>query len=245
MLAGDWLRAAEKLPETADPRAVLGDGPALVLAPHPDDELLGCGGLIAAAAAAGLPLRVVVVSDGTGSHPAVPPARLKALREAETRAAIAALGLPPKALGFLGLADQGVPAEGAGRDAAVAAILAGGAPATILATWRHDPHADHAATFAIAEALARALPGARLLAYPVWGWAHAWPIAGFPLPPAPRLAAPPRGHRFDISRWLPAKRAAIAAHRSQTGGLPGGFTLPAAALALADRPFEILLEATP
>ena len=125
MLAGDWLRAAEKLPETADPRAVLGDGPALVLAPHPDDESLGCGGLIAAAAAAGLPLRVVVVSDGTGSHPAVPPARLKALREAETRAAIAALGLPPKALGFLGLADQGVPAEGAGRDAAVAAILAG------------------------------------------------------------------------------------------------------------------------
>ena len=244
MLAGEWLRLAEALPETTAPRAVLGDGPVLVMAPHPDDESIGCGGLIAAAAEAGLALRVVVVSDGTGSHPGMPSAALRARREAETRAAADALGLPTGAVEFLGLPDQGVPDHGPARDAAAAAILAGGAPAIILATWRHDPHADHAATFAIAEAVVRAAPGTRLLAYPVWGWAHAYPIPGFPLPPPPRFSAPPGGHRFGIRRWLPAKRAAIAAHASQTGGLAGGFTLPPEALALADRPFEIYLETT-
>ncbi|MDB5373968.1 MAG: family deacetylase [Belnapia sp.] len=244
MLAGDWLRAAESLPETDDPRQVLGDGPVLVLAPHPDDESLGCGGLIAAAVEVGLPLRVMVVSDGTGSHPRLPRAMMRDLREAETKTAVAALGLPPTALEFLRLPDQAVPAAGEGLAAAVAAIIRSGRPATILATWEHDPHGDHVATFAIAAAAARAL-GARLLAYPVWGWAHAWPIPDFPLPDPPWLAAPPRGHRFDIQRWLPAKRAAIAAHASQTGQLAGGFALPPEALALADRPFEVLLETFP
>ncbi|RYI86436.1 MAG: PIG-L family deacetylase [Acetobacteraceae bacterium] len=244
MLAGDWLRAAEALPETEDPRVVLGDGPALLLAPHPDDESLGCGGLIAAAADAGLPLRIQVISDGGGSHPRLPRDILRRLREAETRAAVAALGLPAAALGFMGLPDQAVPLAGPAFDRAVATLLAAGRPETILVTWQHDPHCDHAASFAIGAALARA-SGARLLAYPVWGLAHAWPDAGFPLPPEPRLDAPPRGHRFGMARWLPAKRAAIAAHASQMGQLPGGFTLPPELLALADRPFELLLDCTP
>lgn len=245
MPAGDWLRAAEALPETEDPRVVLGSGPSLLLAPHPDDESLGCGGLIAAAAEAGLPLRIEVVSDGGGSHPRLPRHVLRRLREAETRAAVAALGLPATALGFLGLPDQAVPAAGPEFDRAVATLLASGEPPeTILVSWQHDPHCDHAASFAIGAALARAT-GARLLAYPVWGLAHAWPVPGFPLPPAPCMAAPPRGHRFGMAHWLPAKRAAIAAHASQAGQLAGGFTLPPALLALADRPFELLLECTP
>jgi LmbE family N-acetylglucosaminyl deacetylase len=51
----------------------------MVLAPHPDDETLGCGGLITELTAKGRPPVVVVVTDGTGSHPAsrsYPPARL-------------------------------------------------------------------------------------------------------------------------------------------------------------------------
>ncbi len=41
----------------------------LVLAAHPDDETLGAGGLVAMAARAGMPVRVVVATDGEGSHP--------------------------------------------------------------------------------------------------------------------------------------------------------------------------------
>ncbi|MBU8537832.1 PIG-L deacetylase family protein [Falsiroseomonas tokyonensis] len=254
MKAGDWLRAAERdLPTGTDPAALLGpDGAALVLAPHPDDESLGCGGLIAACAAAGRRVTVVVVSDGAGSHPgseAWPPPRLAALRQAETRAAVTELGLDAgRDLHFLGLPDRAVPWQGPAFDAALAR-LAQLAPArcTILAAWQHDPHADHATSFVLAQALQRRLaPGARLLAYPVWGLAHAHPVPGFPLPPPPGMPAPPRGYRLDVRPWLPAKRRAIAAHRSQLGQVvrddPVGFVLPQALLDLACRPQELFLE---
>lgn len=56
----------------------------LVFAPHPDDEVFGCGGLIAVALDAGARVQVVVVSDGgKGGDPAV--------RELESRRAALAL----------------------------------------------------------------------------------------------------------------------------------------------------------
>ena len=100
--AGDVLRCMESLP-IADLDAITGGGTALVLAPHPDDESLGCGGLIAEACARGHPPVVAVLTDGTMSHPSSPshPApRLKALREAEARAAVESLGLSPDRLHF-------------------------------------------------------------------------------------------------------------------------------------------------
>lgn len=254
LAAGAWLRAAERdLPLTGDLDALLGPGGALVVAPHPDDESLGCGGLLAACAEAGRPARVVVVSDGAGSHPnsrAWPRDRLAAQRQAETRAAIVELGLDPvRDIGFLGLPDTAVPMAGPDFAAAVAALVAaaGPAPGTVLAAWPHDPHRDHTASFAIAAAALRHWPdGTRLFAYPVWGLAFAHPIPGFPLPPEPILPAPPRGLRLDVARYLPAKRRAVAAHASQVSGLiaddPAGFRLPQAALDLAFRPFELFLE---
>ncbi|WP_258374343.1 PIG-L deacetylase family protein [Curtobacterium sp. MCBD17_032] len=46
-----------------------------MVAPHPDDETLGAGGLIAIAADRGLPVHVVLVSRGEGSHPESPTTR--------------------------------------------------------------------------------------------------------------------------------------------------------------------------
>jgi len=77
---------------------VAGSGTCLVLAPHPDDESLGCGGLIAACCAAGRPPVVAVLTDGSGSHPgsrAFPPTRLAAIRKAEVTAAVG----PPRYAG--------------------------------------------------------------------------------------------------------------------------------------------------
>ena len=65
-----------KMPET-----VIGWGNACVFAPHPDDESLGCGGAIALLRNFELPVNIIVMSDGTLSHPnsrKFPPAALRA-----------------------------------------------------------------------------------------------------------------------------------------------------------------------
>jgi LmbE family N-acetylglucosaminyl deacetylase len=80
--AAEALRAAERLP-LRTLFQVLECRPFVVIAPHPDDESLACGGLLALASCEGVRAAIVVVSDGAGSHPgsrAWPPARLAALR---------------------------------------------------------------------------------------------------------------------------------------------------------------------
>jgi LmbE family N-acetylglucosaminyl deacetylase len=248
--AGDWLRLAEAcLPLVSDPVTIVGQGDVLILAPHPDDEALGCGGLIAALSAIRRPPMVVVLTDGSGSHPgsaAYPPPHLAALRRKETAAAAEALGLPADRLMFLELPDGGA----AGQVMRAAERLAElPRPGAILATWGHDPHPDHVAAAAIAQQLGTLLgpPAPRLLAYPVWGLGFAHTLPRFPIPPAPHLSRPPRGLRLDIAAHLPAKRRAIAAHASQVTSLitdvPDGFRIPAELLALAHRPFELFLDA--
>jgi LmbE family N-acetylglucosaminyl deacetylase len=218
-------------------------GAPLILAPHPDDESLGCGGIIAACAAAGAPPFVVIVTDGAGSHPnsrAYPHARLRATRMQEARDAVAALGLPPDRIAFLNLPDTDSPSSGTAFDGAanqVAALLRQHRLGSILATWRHDPHCDHLSAHHIAAAVA-ARTRCRHMAYPVWG---------LTLPPDTALDGPkPQGFRLDIAPYLPAKRRAIAAHRSQYAGLidddPSGFQLAKGFLALFNGPFETLLE---
>ena len=46
------------------PVAILPARRVLVLAPHPDDEVFGCGGAIAAHVKAGIPVQVVILTDG-------------------------------------------------------------------------------------------------------------------------------------------------------------------------------------
>ncbi|MDR3535413.1 MAG: PIG-L family deacetylase [Acetobacteraceae bacterium] len=216
-------------------------GTSLILAPHPDDESLGCGGLIAALCAAGRPPLVVAVTDGAGSHPhsvRYPPARLAALRAEELRAATAILGLHSERVTFLGLPDTSAPSEGPKFMRAVAAIEAmarAQAVTTIFTTWRHDPHGDHQAVAAIGAAAAS---GARLRLYPVWGWL---------LPAEQDLPVEAvAGRRLDITGLLPLKRRAIAAHASQYSNLiaddPKAFRLPTDLLAVVDRPFEVFLQ---
>jgi LmbE family N-acetylglucosaminyl deacetylase len=246
MNAREYLHAAERLP-FADLDSVTETRSILVVAPHPDDESLGCGGLIAKARKRGCEVNVVILSDGTGSHPnskRFPADALRALREQEAQAAAAALHVPQPALTFLRLRDQFVPREGGDAQAVAARITTiarnSGADAMFV-TWAHDPHGDHQAAHAIAQLAAQHLPGCMLYSYPVWGWS---------LPPDnPVGRSPPRGFRLDIAAELPAKRRAIAAHRSQTTPLidddPHGHHLPAEMLKRFDRPFEIFLESDP
>src|ERR1700731_2508358 len=64
----EFFASANALP-VADLDQIFGTGGIVVVAPHPDDETLGCGGLIALASQLGRNIQVVFISDGVGSHP--------------------------------------------------------------------------------------------------------------------------------------------------------------------------------
>jgi len=222
-------------------------GSTLVVAPHPDDESLGCGGAIALLRRMNCLVRVLVMSDGTLSHPGsrrYPAPALQALREAETLCALTKLSVAPDAITFLRLKDGSVPTVGATTfDETVAhclAYLAAVAPATIILPWRCDPHADHRATWTIIHTAVAALnPAPRLVEYPIWNW-----------DPTQQNGAPTAGvkaWRLDISTVLQQKLQAIAAHSSQTTNLidddPTGFRLTPEMLANFTHPWELYLEA--
>lgn len=92
----------------------------LVFAPHPDDEILGCGGLIQQTLAAGGKVKVVIFTNGDGFRTAVEclthrmnvgPAdfiKFGAKRQEETCEALAKIGLQRKDILFLGYPDQGL-----------------------------------------------------------------------------------------------------------------------------------------
>jgi LmbE family N-acetylglucosaminyl deacetylase len=223
-------------------RGLIGPGPALVLAPHPDDETLGCGGLIARCCAAGCPPVVAILTDGRASHPgsaAFPPGRLADRRRTEVRTALRRLGLRPNRLLWLGEPDSRAPQAGPGFRRMVrrlAGVVRRGGCSAIVSPWRFDPHGDHVAAARIAAAVA-ARTGVRSRAYPVWGWTLE--------PGAPVWQHRPAGGRLDVTRMRLRKRAALRAHRSQYGGLitdaPNGFTLPPVLRALVDGAWETYL----
>jgi LmbE family N-acetylglucosaminyl deacetylase len=222
----------------------LGSGGLVVIAPHPDDESLACGGLIAEARTEERPTRVVIVSDGTGSHPgspSFPKDRLRSLREEESRRAVGELGLDPdRDLVFLRLPDRSVPSEGPSADNAIDAIcecVAKVGARALFVSWRHDPHCDHQASYSIARGVQNRLSWLNLYEYSVWGAA---------LPPAFPIEEAFGGFRIRIDRHRAKKRRAIAAHRSQTTDLisddPAGFRLSASDLARFDLAYEIFFE---
>jgi LmbE family N-acetylglucosaminyl deacetylase len=204
--------------------------------------------LVALLRAAQVPVAVVLISDGTMSHPhsrKYPAAARRVLREAEFNEALGILGVEPGANLLLRLPDGAVPTLGAeGFEDAVDAVsrfLTAWAPATIVVPWRRDPHPDHRATSQLVHvALASLASPPRVLEYLVWAWERAAP-ADLPQPHEVT------GWRLNISSVLAQKQRAIAAHRSQIDGVidddPSGFQLSPQMLAHFAKPYEVYLEA--
>jgi LmbE family N-acetylglucosaminyl deacetylase len=215
----------------------------LVVAPHPDDECAGAGGLIALCAEAGLDITVVVVTDGAASHPGSrdwPSARLAALRRMEAEAAVATLGTHIEIV-FLGLPDAGtLTLEPGERQAAIAALrreIAARSPGLVVTTWRREPHCDHRFAYELAKEAVADTPS-RLAEYLVWT-----PInGGDGDAPAPGEM---RRLDLDISSVRKRKQDALGAHRSQRGLVidddPEGFVLTDAQFAAMTGPVEVYL----
>lgn len=208
----------------ADLSTLTGTGDVVVLAPHPDDESLAMGGAIAAASAAGHRVQVVIVTDGSRSHPnsrSHPPDRLAALRRSEAELAVAILTNGGPAPLWLGFPDMYAP-DSPGTYAAVEEVLAPHfASATALwTTWNGDPHPDHRRAWRMARWLVDRHPHLALHACPVWGRVQ-----------RPFCDATTDGMtRFDTRRYRDTKARAVAAHVSQMTGLisddPDGFRMP-------------------
>jgi len=150
----------------------------LVFAPHPDDEVMGCGGLIARKRLEGFPVHVAYLTDGSESHPGHPMITSEAvaeMRENEARRAMRLLGVESTALTFLRARDGTL----AHLDAAatieltekIAGILREVRPDEVFLPFHHDGSSEHDAAFRlVANALAQAKTKARILAFPIWSW---------------------------------------------------------------------------
>ncbi|HEV7931754.1 MAG TPA: PIG-L family deacetylase [Actinomadura sp.] len=173
----------------------------VVVAAHPDDEILGVGGTMALLAATGARIRLIAVTDGEASHPGLGPraaAALAARRVAETTAALDRLGASGTEVIRLGLPDTGLSRHESDLADTLGPAMEGFDIA--LAPWSGDAHADHEAA---GRAAARARGTARLLHFPIWAW-H-WARAADPRLP------------WDTAVRVPLSRAAAARKRAAIG----------------------------
>lgn len=219
-----------------DMRALVPEGSrAVVVAPHPDDEVLSVGGLLAQLADNGTPVEVIAVTDGTASHQGStewPAERLAKARPRESLRALERLGLAIEPA-RLGLPDGGLKDLRALLATRLVTLLR--PRDVVFTTWRRDGHPDHEIT-GEACALAAATAGARLVEVPVWGWHWSRPgDARMPWKNAFRLPLSEEAVR--------RKRAAVQAFTSQlrrdtsTGVGP---VLRASTVERAARPYEVV-----
>ncbi|NJC26854.1 bifunctional PIG-L family deacetylase/class I SAM-dependent methyltransferase [Neolewinella antarctica] len=189
----------------------------LLFAPHPDDESLGCGGLVALLRERDQHVHVVFVSDGAMSHPnsrRYDRAARVSLRESEALAACQELGVDEANVSFLRYPDTEVPRQHSpGFDGAVDHIrqlIDRQKPSHVLVPWRRDPHCDHRGTWEICrEAVSQLAEKPRWVEYPIWMW-NSSQEAELPYPD--EVIA----WRLDITEQQPHKQRAIAHHVSQT-----------------------------
>jgi LmbE family N-acetylglucosaminyl deacetylase len=170
----------------------------LVLAPHPDDEVIGCGGVVFQHLRAGAAVRVAVATDGVEAAPADDAAAYRARREEESRNAL------PAAIDFFRFPDRALDAHIDDLAARLRDVLDGFRPDLILVPSAIEIHPDHLAlSRAFCELIQRDpslfadLAVARVAFYEV----------GQPLRPNALV---------DITDVAAAKYDAIAAHSSQT-----------------------------
>lgn len=211
---------------------------AVIVAPHPDDEVLGCGGLLQLLATAGRSMQLISVTDGSASHPGSqrwPVERLSVVRPQESAEALRRLGLPMHRLKWLrgGFTDTLVAAQEQALSAFIESHLR--ADDVLFTTWREDGHSDHEAVGRASVDAARRV-GATCHELPVWTWHWAAPEdAGVPWRRARKILLTPA----EVAR----KRHAVHAFASQLEGDPDAGLAPVLAPYVIDRllqPFEVV-----
>jgi LmbE family N-acetylglucosaminyl deacetylase len=187
-----------------------------VVAPHPDDETLGCGGTLAILASGRAAVHVVFVTDGGASHPSHPrfaASEIARMRRAEAKEATGTLGVDWDRVLFVDAPDGGLASlDSASSDAVasrIAEIFAEIAPDAVLLPLRRDGSSDHDASFILVQlALKKAGRRPRIFEFPIWAWRN-------PLLQIGPILASRAIWRIDIKDVLDRKAAALGAYASQ------------------------------
>ncbi|MGE0600059.1 MAG: PIG-L deacetylase family protein [Dehalococcoidia bacterium] len=218
---------------------------ALVVAPHQDDETLGCGGVIARKVRADAAVSVAFLTDGGGSHAhLIDRDELCRLRKSEALDACRVLGIPASRVHFMEVPD-GALAQSEGAAATfVSELLAELRPQQVFTPHAEDMLSDHvAANRIVHRALGKAPQRTTVCEYPIWLWDR-WPWTNPIAFPRQRHGGKSRGKfalsaldwrmhrhfttRVDVGGTLESKRAALATHLTQVtrfNGDPGWLTL--------------------
>lgn len=217
-----------------------GFGTTLIIAPHADDESLGCGGVISLLHKYGQTVYIMLLSDGTMSHPnskQYPAEKLRDLREQELIDACSVLDVPKENIIFCRYPDRNVPSIGDVRFentvSSISKMLNIIKPQSIFVPWRRDPHPDHKAAFQLVNSAETA--NAKIYEYPIW-----LEELGTPGDEPNQEESMP--FRLDISSVLSQKQKAISKHRSQITRMinddPDGFILSPEMLSQFNMPYE-------
>lgn len=196
----------------------------LIVAPHPDDETLGCGGTLAKRAKEGCKVAVVVLTDGCNLfrlsplrievHPT--PAETSAMRKEETRRAVDILGGNREAIRFLDVEDASLTRHVESVSETLAAIIREAAPDEVYVTSEHENHPDHVAgCAAVRSAMRKAHSRAALYRYIV----SLRPGLSPSSVPGPSVA-------IDVAGQLESKRRAVSQFASHLTLVAKGQTEP-------------------
>lgn len=178
-------------------------GPVLVLAAHPDDEVIGAGAMLAWHGSRGHEVTVVHATDGAQGDPNNRENDIRAVRRREGVEALARLGLP--APRHWDLPDGELPEHLAALTARIVEVMREVRPRTLYSFHAGEAHRDHRAVAAATAAAAHALPpDCRCLLYGV-------------------NFVPPGGTLFDVTDMYPRVYRALQAYGSQNAyiDLPG------------------------
>ncbi|MFL5241785.1 MAG: PIG-L deacetylase family protein [Gemmataceae bacterium] len=175
----------------------------MVIAPHPDDEAIGCGGMLCRHGDRGDDVRVVFLTSGEQALPLLPKSDVWRMREEEAKNAARVLNV--QNLDFLHWPDGSVESSLDGGLDEFASLMRRHRPSTLYLPHPQDAHADHRAALPLVLQTLKRLSRSdwpRLKAFEIWS----------PLARADRLE--------DITGVMARKIRAVRCYTSQLTLVP-------------------------
>lgn len=210
------------------------EGPLLVVAPHPDDETLGAGGLISTCLRQNAGITLLSLSDGEAACPEV--SALGEIRQNELSDALSCLG----STSSLNVVRMRIPDGKLGKyeheiATAIRALIQ--RDTLVVAPFEFDGHTDHdaagrAALRAVHDSPERRNSSVHLIRYPIWAWHQGSPLL--------RSACTAVRFQLNDKSWS-AKQSAMDCFRSQLTERPGGAIVPPHVREYFTRDYEVFL----